>query len=97
MLKMQIEFDDVKANADGVKVDVLYEYINKRFQKRNLEVLADGIYTGNDKERDLMQFMIMASALPEKDWFVKYISNWMWYEDSVEPENLIKTFELDKR
>ena len=95
MLKMQIEFNDIKAQADGVSVDALYEYTNERFRNRNLKVCADGVYVGNDKGSDLKQFMIMASALSETEWFAKYISTWMWYEESDEPENLIKTFELE--
>ena len=94
MLKMVVKFDKEKAKEDAIAVEQLYSKLDKRFAKRNLKVCENGVYVDKGNEEDLMQFMIMASALAGIEWFVKYIKQWFWYEESEEPEDLIKVFEL---
>lgn len=93
-LIMIVEFDAIKAEENGVKVELLYEHLNRCVVRKELVVLRNGVYTGKGDESDLFRFMVIAGALSSTDWFVKYLKKWLWYEESDEAEDLMRTFEL---
>lgn len=96
MLEMRIEFDEERLNADNMSVEEFYSHLDEKFRRRGLNICEKGVYRDNGDEDDLFQFMVLAGACSEFDWFVKYVKRWIWYEDCDTPEDLIKTFELEK-
>ncbi len=97
MLKMVIEFDEEKVKKEGkYDLQMMYDCLAKRFTDNGLQVVEKGVYVDKGEEEDLISFMVIASVLPRKDWFVRYVKQWLWYEESEIPNNLIKTFELVK-
>ena len=89
-----MEFDTVKAAEDGVKVDVLYERLNRCITRKELIIQSNGVYKDKGDKSDLFRFMVAAGALSRADWFIKYLKKWIWYEEDDEPEDLMHTFEL---
>lgn len=99
MLKMVIKFDDEQIKKDNYSgAREFYDIVNGMFKKRNLDVREDGVYTDNGKEDgeedDLFNFMVLAGVLLHTDWFVKHVEQWLWYEESDVPSNLIQKFEI---
>ena len=95
MLKMVIEFDGEKIKqGNPTALNDMYGLLDNAFEKRNLKVCGNGVYTDNGNEEDLFQFMVLAGILSKKEWFVKFIKKWLWYEESDVSQDLIKTFEI---
>ena len=92
MLKMVIKFKD-EINEEYYLEEV-YDYLNSFATRRNLTVCEDGVYTdsGNSHD-DMYSFMLIASVLSKQEW-MKYASEWSWYENDDVPQNLLETFKI---
>ena len=78
MLKVEIKFYD-----NTIDVENKIERLDRGFSKYGLlkEVLSDGTicYKGNNKKNDYATFGMLIYSLHNKDWFIPYLSKWLWY------------------
>ena len=94
MMKMIIRFDEEKLNEHGYSLEKIYQYLNNMMLRRNLTVCEDGVYTDSgDEYNDTFSFMVIAPVISHNEW-IKYAKEWLWYEGSDVPNNLLKTFEI---
>ena len=77
MMKMFIEFDENRIIQDGkYDLDKIYASLAKAFAKRNMTKDTDNWYTNGD-------FTTCGSlilVLSQKDWFMNYVKEWLWYD-----------------
>lgn len=95
MLKMVIKFDENKIRTDGkYSLDKINDYLNNLVLTRNLIVQENGLYTDSgNEEKDIFSFMVIATAISHREW-IKFAKEWLWYENSDIPDDLLKTFEV---
>ena len=88
MQKMLIQLDEERINAEGkYDIEKMWKVIDSFFEEGECikEVLPDGavMYHGNPKKPNYLAYFGMAYAeLEDIEWFVKYVSKWIWYENS---------------
>ena len=93
MLKVEIKLNDQKIAEDAkYNTQSIYQTLDKTFAKYTFhkEELADGTicYYGNGNRRDYGTFGRIITALKDKDWFMPYLTKWLWYNsDDGENEN----------
>lgn len=93
MLKLEIRLDENHIKADGKYApDSLHNTMDKVFSEYEFrkEVLTDGTicYHGNGMARDYGVFGRLITTLKDKEWFMKYLIKWLWYNsDDSEDEN----------
>lgn len=96
MYRIEIELDEEKIASHGKYTAAdIHQTLDKLFSQYNLPKVQLGIYTDGGNERDLLNFMGIASGLSRNDWFTRYVKSWLWYENSTEPENLMQTFKIN--
>ncbi len=97
ILKMIIRFDEEKMNEDGqYNLRNIFDYLNKFASEHHLTVCEDGVYTDSgDEEKDTYSFMLMGGVLAQQEW-MKYASEWIWYEKSDVPEDLLKVYNIHR-
>ncbi len=95
ILKMIIRFDEEKMCEDGkYSARDIFDYLNKFALEHHLVVCEDGVYTDNgDEEKDTYSFMLMGGVLSQQEW-MKYASEWIWYEKSDVPKDLLKVYNI---
>lgn len=96
MLKMVIKLNEEKIkNENEYDLEYLYSFIDENFKKRGLKVIETGVYEGDfDSEEDTFQFMMIMSSYKKAEWFKKYVLEWVLYEGTEEPEDLLKSFKI---
>lgn len=91
MLKVEIKLNNRKI-ADDAKYSErsIYQSIDKAFAKYEFrrEELDDGTicYYGNGNRKDYGIFGRIITALKDKEWFMPYLTKWLWY-NSDDGEN----------
>lgn len=87
MLKLEIKIDDKKVEQE---VASIYNAVDKAFMKYDFkkEILKDGTfcYYGNGMSKDYGIFGRIITTLKEKEWFMNYLTKWLWY-NSDDGEN----------
>ncbi len=92
MLKLEIKIDDKKVEQEGkYPVASIYNAVDKAFMKYDFkkEILKDGTfcYYGNGMSKDYGIFGRIITTLKEKEWFMNYLTKWLWYNsDDAEHE-----------
>ena len=91
MLKLEIKIDDDKVEQEGkYPISSIYNAVDKVFMKYDFrkEILEDGTYCyyGNGMPKDYGIFGRIITTLKEKEWFMDYLSKWLWY-NSDDGEN----------
>lgn len=95
MLKMVIEFDEAKIDHENrYDLQDFTTYLKDLAERRGLRCCENGVYAGTGRDEDLVQFMVIMSILKTTDWFLRYVSKWLWYEDDDTGEDLIKSFKI---
>ncbi len=84
MLKLEIKLDDDKVEKEGkYTTSGIYGTVDKVFSQYdfNKEILSDGThcYYGNGKPKDYGIFGKIITSLKNKEWFIDYLSKWLWY------------------
>lgn len=93
MLKLEIKLDDDRITTEAkYSSDSIYSAIDKAFSKYQFkkEVQEDGTisYQGNGMPRDYGVFGRLITTLKDKEWFMAYLTKWLWYNsDDGESEN----------
>ena len=93
MLKLEIKLDDKQIISDAkYNPDSIYNTIDKVFAKYHFqkEEQDDGTicYYGNGMPRDYGIFGRLITTLKDKEWFMTYLTKWLWYNsDDGEDEN----------
>lgn len=97
--KLEIELDDEKILADNKYViESIYDSIRGMFAdegipeiKNNTHMLVFASNKTDDKE--FARFGLIEGALLESDWFMPYVTRFMWYDTlygTVSQEDVIK-------
>ena len=91
VLKLEIKLDVAKIEAERrYSPESLYNAIDKVFQKYGFrkECTADGTicYYGTGQKQDYGIFGRIITSLKDKDWFMSYLTKWLWYnsDDGVD-------------
>lgn len=93
MLKLEIKLDNTQIISDAkYSSDSIYNAIDKIFSNYHFykEVQKDGTlcYYGNGMPQDYGIFGRLITTLKDKDWFMAYLTKWLWYNsDDGENEN----------
>ena len=93
MIKLEIKLDDKQIASEAKYCpDSLYNTMDKVFAKYHFhkEEQGDGsiCYYGNGMPRDFGIFGRLITTLKDKDWFMTYLTKWLWYNsDDGEDEN----------
>lgn len=97
--KLEIELDDEKIIADNKYViDSIYETIRGMFADEGIpEIKTDThmlVFASNKTDdKELARFALIETTLIEKDWFMPYVTRFMWYDrlyGVVSQEDVIK-------
>lgn len=93
MLKLEIKIDkreieiEKKYSVQSIINAIDGTFLKYQFRKEELE---DGTlcYYGNGMARDYGVFGRIITSLKDKDWFMRYLIKWIWYNsDDGENEN----------
>lgn len=84
MLKLEIKLNDslirqdAKYDPDSIRSVLDQTFGRYQFRK---ETLPDGTvcYYGNGRPQDYGTFGHLITALKDKNWFVPYLSKWLWH------------------
>ena len=93
MLKLEIKLDEQKIlRHNEYKPQDIYAAINRAFSKYHFlkETCPDEtiIFHGNGNPKDYGTFGRLITTLKDKEWFIKYVTKWIWYNsDDGEDEN----------
>ena len=93
MLKLEIKLDEKKILDDQrYKADSIYQALEKAFLRYNLKKIQepDGTicFMGTGNPKDYGAFGCIITSLKEKEWFMDYVTKWVWYNsDDVESED----------
>lgn len=93
MLKLEIKLDEEKINREQKYSAIsIYQTLEQVFSKYHLrkERKLDGtvVFWGNGHLKDYGAFGSIITSLKEKDWFMPYVTKWVWYNsDDGEDEN----------
>ena len=84
MLKLEIKLDDDKIIADSkYKLDGIYQTLEKAFIEADLQEKKEANGTlmvyGTGKPADFGSFGWIITSLKKKEWFMKYVTKWIWY------------------
>lgn len=94
MMRMVLKFNERKIDEKGYSLEKIYQYLNELVSSRNLTVCEDGVYTDSgDEYNDTFSFMVIAPVISHHEW-MQCAEEWLWYEDSDVPNNLLKTFKI---
>lgn len=91
MLKLEIKMDEAKIAAEQkYRVESIYQALEQAFSRYKLNQTqdADGTmcFTGNGNPKDYGAFGSIITSLREKEWFMDYVTKWVWY-NSDDGEN----------
>ncbi len=91
MLKLEIKLDEEKIrNEKKYSVESIYRALDQAFSKHRLNQERDesGVLwvTGNGSPKDYGSFGCIITSLCEKEWFMDYVTRWIWY-NSDDGEN----------
>lgn len=82
-IKIEFEFDIELITADGLyNIDDFTRCTDVVFERYNLKKLEDGIYEGVRSEPDFAYFGKVILKLKKEDWFMRYVSKWLFHTDS---------------
>lgn len=93
MLKLEVKFDVTQMQADSrYAPEAIYAALDKAFSKYHFrkETFSDGTicYYGNGMSRDYGIFGRLITTLKDKEWFMAYLTKWLWYNsDDGEDES----------
>jgi len=89
MLKLKIVMDEEKIVHEGrYDLSVLLSTIDSIFMENGLPMQDDGVYMGTGKEDDYAKFWRIIWALAKKEWFMRNVKEWLWYNsDDGKDEN----------
>ena len=93
MLKVEIKLNNQKIEEEAkYSMQSIYQTLDKTFAKYTFrkEELSDGTicYYGNGNRKDYGTFGRIITTLKDKEWFVPYLTKWLWYNsDDGENEN----------
>lgn len=84
MLKLEIKLDDEKIVEERqYRLEDIYMAIDRVFEQYHLtkKIQPDGtiVFYGNGKTEDYGSFGRLITTLKDKDWFINYVTKWMWY------------------
>ena len=84
MLKLEIRLDDgLIAKINEYTAENIYACLDKNFSKLGIlkKILPDGtlVYYGTGDKQDYGGFGLMITSLHKKDWFMPYVTKWLWY------------------
>ena len=83
MLKCEVQFDNEKIIRDDI-------YTPESVRKATDEMFVDefdlvkgenGFYYQKGSDEDYVHFMSAILSLKRLDWFMKYASKWLWFEN----------------
>lgn len=91
MLKLEIRMDDEKIIMEKrYNTESIYQALTKTFTNYHLkeENAPDGtvVFYGTGNPKDYGAFGSIITALREKEWFMDYVTRWVWY-NSDDGEN----------
>lgn len=91
MLKLEIKIDNIKIEQEGkYSISSIYNTVDKAFMRYGFhrEILEDGTYCyyGNGMSKDYGTFGKIITTLKGKEWFMEYLTKWLWY-NSDDGEN----------
>lgn len=89
MLKVKIVLDEEKINADAVYYpEEIRRVIDEAFFEQGIVKEGEHFYVGTGSDQDFGSLWAVNLALEEKEWFMRYVKEWLWYNsDRNKDEN----------
>lgn len=108
MMKMEIKLDEERMDKDGFVVSSAWKIIDKIMEETDghltKEILEDGavMYSSVPEYMNTLGYFSSAYiVLQDIEWFAKYVTKWLWYDNdsdetqSFSIENLIEEEKKD--
>lgn len=89
MLKLKIVMDKEKITCERrYDLSVVLSAIDSIFINHGLPKQGDCVYAGTGKEDDYARFWRIIWTLAKKEWFMRNVKEWRWYNsDDGKDEN----------
>lgn len=92
LMRVDFEFDKELVAASEYTLADIYETIKREFAASNLPCVSDGevlSFEGIGEENDWANMWVIIINLTDSEWFMKFATSCIWYNDNNEWEDVL--------